>query len=43
VRRIADMHHGTVAAIPLQQGVKFRISMPETIVGPSAPERIPAS
>jgi len=30
VRRIADVHHGTVEAIPLQQGVKFRISVPET-------------
>jgi two-component system sensor histidine kinase MprB len=29
VRRIADLHHGTVEAIPLQQGVKFRISIPE--------------
>jgi hypothetical protein len=31
VRRIADIHHGTVEAIPLQHGVKFRISVPETI------------
>jgi signal transduction histidine kinase len=30
VRRIADVHHGTVEAIPLRQGVKFRISVPET-------------
>jgi len=30
VRRIADTHHGTVEAIPLQPGVKFRISVPET-------------
>jgi signal transduction histidine kinase len=29
VRRIAGLHHGTVEAIPLQQGVKFRISIPE--------------
>ena len=29
VRRIADMHNGTVEAIPLQQGVKLRISVPE--------------
>jgi two-component system sensor histidine kinase MprB len=29
VRRIADLHHGTVEAIPLQQGVKFRVSIPE--------------
>jgi signal transduction histidine kinase len=39
VRRIIDMHHGTVEAIPLQQGVKFRISVPETVVDPPAPER----
>jgi two-component system sensor histidine kinase MprB len=32
VRRIADMHGGTVEAIPLQQGVKFRISVPEIVV-----------
>ena len=32
VRRIADMHDGTVQAIPLQQGVKFRISIPEIAV-----------
>ncbi len=38
VRRIADTHHGTVEAIPLQQGVKFRLSMPETIVDPPTPE-----
>ena len=38
VRRIADVHHGTVEAIPLQHGVKFRISVPETIVDP---ERAP--
>jgi len=29
VRRIADTHHGTVEAIPLRQGVKFRLSVPE--------------
>ena len=34
VRRIADMHGGTVEAIPLQQGVKFRISVPEIVVDP---------
>jgi two-component system sensor histidine kinase MprB len=39
VRRIADMHDGTVEAIPLQQGVKFRISMPEAVVDPPAAER----
>jgi two-component system sensor histidine kinase MprB len=38
VRRIADMHHGTVEAIPRQQGVTFRISMPEIIVDEPAPE-----
>jgi signal transduction histidine kinase len=32
VRRIADMHDGTVEAIPLQQGVKFRISLPEITI-----------
>jgi len=26
------MHDGTVEAIPLRQGVKFRISMPEIVV-----------
>jgi signal transduction histidine kinase len=31
VRRIADIHDGTVEAIPLQQGVKFRISLPGII------------
>ena len=41
VRRIADTHHGTVEAIPLQQGVKFRLSMPETIVDPPTPEPTP--
>jgi signal transduction histidine kinase len=43
VRRIADMHHGTVEAIPLRQGVKFRISVPETVIGPPIPERTPAT
>ena len=28
VRRIADLHDGTVEAIPLEQGVKFRLSLP---------------
>jgi len=41
VRRIADMHHGTVEAIPLRQGVKFRISVPETVIDLPAPERTP--
>jgi signal transduction histidine kinase len=42
VRRVADMHDGTVEAIPLQQGVKFCISVPEIAVGPPTPERHPA-
>jgi signal transduction histidine kinase len=29
VRRIADLHSGTVEAIPQRQGVKFRFSVPE--------------
>ena len=32
VRRIADMHDGTVEAIPQQQGMQFRISVPEVVV-----------
>jgi len=32
VRRIVDMHDGTVEAIPLRQGMKFRISVPEIAV-----------
>jgi two-component system sensor histidine kinase MprB len=32
VRRIADMHGGTVEAIPLPQGVKFRLTVPEILV-----------
>jgi two-component system sensor histidine kinase MprB len=36
VRKIADMHDGTVAAIPLQRGMKFRISLPEIAVEPPA-------
>jgi signal transduction histidine kinase len=43
VRRIADTHHGTVEAIPLPQGVKFRLSVPETIVDPPAPVRAPVT
>ena len=42
VRRIADMHDGTVEAIPLQQGVKFRLSVPEIVVDQPTPERTPA-
>ena len=34
VRRIADLHDGAVEAIPLQQGMKFRISLPEIAVDP---------
>jgi signal transduction histidine kinase len=34
VRRIAETHDGTVEAIPLRQGAKFRISLPEIIVDP---------
>jgi two-component system sensor histidine kinase MprB len=41
VRRIADMHGGTVEAIPLQQGVKFRLSMPEIAADPPPAERPP--
>jgi signal transduction histidine kinase len=41
VRRIADMHDGTVEAIPLQQGVKFRISVPEIVVDPPTVEQSP--
>jgi two-component system sensor histidine kinase MprB len=31
VRRIADVHNGIVEAIPLRQGVKFRLSLPEIV------------
>ena len=34
VHRIADLHGGTVEAIPQQQGVTFRITMPEIAVRP---------
>ena len=34
VRRIADLHGGTVEAIPQQQGLTFRITMPEIAVRP---------
>jgi two-component system sensor histidine kinase MprB len=43
VRRIADTHHGTVEAIPLPQGVKFRLSVPETSVDPPTPARAPVT
>jgi two-component system sensor histidine kinase MprB len=36
VRRIADLHDGTVEAIPLRQGMKFRLSLPEIAVDPPA-------
>jgi signal transduction histidine kinase len=41
VRRIADMHGGTVEVIPRPQGVTFRISVPEIAVGPPAGVRTP--
>jgi signal transduction histidine kinase len=41
VRRVADIHDGTVEAIPLQQGMTFRISTPE-IADPPLQERPPA-
>jgi signal transduction histidine kinase len=41
VRRIADMHGGTVEAIPLREGVKFRMSVPEIMVDPPTAERPP--
>jgi signal transduction histidine kinase len=43
VRRIADMHGGTVEAIPMQEGVKFRISLPAMAVDPPTAERTPVS
>jgi two-component system, OmpR family, sensor histidine kinase MprB len=36
VRRITDLHGGTVEAIPLPQGVTFRISLPEVTADPPA-------
>jgi len=39
VRRIADMHGGTAEAIPLQQGVKFRLSVPEIAADPPPAEQ----
>jgi signal transduction histidine kinase len=41
-RRIAELHDGTVEAIQLQQGVKFRISLPEVTADPVTAERPPA-
>jgi two-component system sensor histidine kinase MprB len=43
VRRIADMHNGTVEAIPLRQGVKLRISLPEIAIDPPGTESVHAS
>jgi two-component system sensor histidine kinase MprB len=40
VHRIADMHDGTVEAIPLRQGVMFRITLPEIAIDPPAAERL---
>jgi len=40
VRRIADMHDGAIEAIPLQQGVKFRLSVPKA-VGDPPPRNVP--
>ena len=42
VRRIADMHDGTVEAIPLQQGVKLCISVPEIVADPAPAEQTAA-
>jgi two-component system sensor histidine kinase MprB len=35
VRRITDLHDGTVEAVPLPQGVTFRISLPEAALDPA--------
>jgi two-component system sensor histidine kinase MprB len=42
VRRIVELHDGTVEAIQLRQGVKFRISLPEVTADPATAERPPA-
>jgi len=42
VRRIADVHGGTVEAIPLRAGVKFRISVPEISVDQPAMDQTTA-
>ena len=39
VRRIADAHGGVVEAIPLQPGVRFRLSLPEITVDPQPGNR----
>jgi two-component system sensor histidine kinase MprB len=41
VRRIADMHGGTVEAILPEHGVKFRLSVPEIVADPPPAERPP--
>src|SRR5215831_17990115 len=40
VRRIAGLHGGTAEAIPQQQGVTFRLSVPEAAI---SPEGVPSS
>ena len=42
VRRIADVHDGTVEAIPLRPGMKFRISLPEIFVDRPSTEKTTA-
>ena len=42
VRRIAELHDGTVEAIQLRQGVRFRLSLPEAAVAPGTADRPPA-
>jgi two-component system sensor histidine kinase MprB len=37
VRRITDLHDGTIEAIPLPQGVMFRLTLPETPLDPPDP------
>ena len=39
VRRIADAHNGTVEAVPLRQGITFRLSIPETAADPGGEEQ----
>ncbi len=41
VRRIADMHGGTVEAIPQQQGVTFRLTVPATAADTPTAEPTP--
>ncbi|MDR2983699.1 MAG: HAMP domain-containing histidine kinase [Nocardiopsaceae bacterium] len=42
VRRIAEMHHGTVEAVPLKQGMKFRFSLPEILLDQPATDEATA-